>query len=79
MTGRIVFDNQGRRDNFYMEVLELDNLKKDRFTKIATWDAIGGINYTRTQTEVDSQVIQSLQNKTIVVAARIGKPYLEWK
>lgn len=76
MTGRIVFDNQGRRDNFYMEILELN---KDGFTKIATWDAIAGINYTRSQTEVDSQVIQSLQNKTIIVAARLGKPYLELK
>lgn len=76
MTGRISFDSRGNRDNFYMEILELN---KNALTKIATFNGIESINYTRSQIEVDSQVIQSLQNKTVIVAARIGKPYLELK
>lgn len=73
MTGRIIFDDDGRRTNFYVEVLELN---PEGFTKIATWDPITGINYTRSQSEVYSQITQSLQNKTVVVSVRVGGPYL---
>lgn len=76
MTGRIIFDDDGRRTDFYMEVLELN---QDGFKKIATWDPIAGINYTRSQSEVYSQITQSLQNKTVIVAARLGMPYLRLK
>lgn len=76
MTGRIVFNDQGRRTDFYMEVLELG---KEGLHKIATWDPVAGINYTRSQSEVNSQISQSLQNKTIIVAARLGMPYLRLK
>lgn len=73
MTGRIIFDDDGQRTNFYIEVLELN---QEGFTKIATWDAITGINYTRSQSEVYSQITQSLHNKTVVVSVRVGGPYL---
>lgn len=73
MTGRIIFDYDGHRTNFYIEVLELN---QEGFTKIATWDAITGINYTRSQSEVYSQITQSLHNKTVVVSVRLGGPYL---
>lgn len=73
MTGRIIFDDNGRRTNFYIEVLELNT---EGFTKIATWDPITGINYTRSQSEVYSHITQSLQNKTVVVSVRLGGPYL---
>lgn len=77
MTGRIVFDDNGRRKDFYMEILELN---QEGFKKIATLDPKDlQINYTRTEAEVHSQVIQSLQNKTITVAARTGMPFLRWK
>lgn len=75
-TGRLVFDDGGRRADFYVEMLELN---ADGFKKIATWDRIGGLNYTRSQSEVYTQIQQSLQNKTVIVAARIGKPWLMWK
>lgn len=73
MTGRIIFDDEGRRTNFYVEVLELN---QEGFTKIAIWDPITGINYTRSQSEVYSHITQSLQNKTVVVSVRVGGPYL---
>lgn len=77
MTGRIVFDDNGRRKDFYMEILELN---QEGFKKIATLDPKNlHINYTRTEAEVYSQVTQSLQNKTVIVAARTGMPFLRWK
>lgn len=74
MTGRIIFNEEGHRSDFYLEVLELD---QDGFKKIAIWDPKDGINYTRSQSDVYSQITQSLHNKTIIVAARLGMPYLK--
>lgn len=77
MTGRIVFDDDGKRKDFYMEILELNG---EGFKKIATLDPKNlHFNYTRTQEEVYSQFTQSLQNKTLVVAVRTGMPYLQVK
>ncbi|KAG4075834.1 hypothetical protein HA402_003660 [Bradysia odoriphaga] len=74
MTGRIVFDGDGKRKDFYMEILELSS---EGFIKIATMDPKHvHINYTRTDAELFSQVAQSLHNKTLTVVAIIGKPYL---
>lgn len=76
MTGRIVFNDEGQRTEFYMEVLELS---QEGFKKIATWDPVLGINYTRTAGEVYTEVARSLQNKTVIVASRLGMPYLRLK
>lgn len=77
MTGRIIFDDNGRRKDFYMEILELN---QEGFKKIATLDPKDlHINYTRTEAEVYSQVTMSLQNKTMIVAARTGEPWLKYK
>lgn len=70
MTGRVVFDAAGRRSNFYMQVLELNK------NVIATWDAEEGIRYMRSTDALKTQITQSLQNKTVMVSARIGKPWL---
>lgn len=77
MTGRIVFDDNGRRKDFYMEILELN---QEGFKKIATLDPKDlHINYTRTEAEIYSQTSQSLQNKTLIVAVRTGMPFLQLK
>lgn len=57
-----------------MEILELS--QTDGFKKIATWDTEHGINATRSQSDIFSQISASLQNRTIIVASRIGMPYL---
>ncbi|XP_037025793.1 glutamate receptor ionotropic, kainate 2-like isoform X2 [Bradysia coprophila] len=79
MTGRIVFDGDGKRKDFYMEILELSKLG-DGFKKIATMDPKHvHINYTRTEAEITSQVAQVLQNKIVTVVALRGKPYLDYR
>lgn len=60
-----------------MEILELN---REGLKKIATLDpSTMEINYTRTEAEVYSQVTQSLQNKTVIVAAKLGMPWLREK
>ncbi|XP_055683998.1 glutamate receptor ionotropic, kainate 2-like [Lutzomyia longipalpis] len=76
ITGPIVFDDLGRRTHFELEIIESS---KDGFKKIATWDPTHGINYTRSQGEVYSQIVESLQNKTFIVASRLGPPFLSFR
>lgn len=73
MTGRIIFDGDGRRTQFYLEILEMS---REGFKKIAFWDANNGVQSTRDISEVYSQISQSLHNKTIIVASRVGMPFL---
>lgn len=77
ITGRINFDEQGERNDFTLEILELTQSKA--FKKIATWDAIHGINITRALSDVFTQISESLQNKTLIVASRLGMPFLRYK
>lgn len=74
MTGPITFDEDGLRNDFYLEIVELS--KDDGFKKIATWDPKNKVNITRALSDVYSQISQSIQNKTFTVVSRIGMPYL---
>lgn len=73
ITGRMIFDDEGRRTHFYLEITEMS---KNGFKIIGNWDPDHGVTYTRSADEVMSQVVESLQNKTVVVASRIGAPFL---
>lgn len=74
MTGRIIFNEAGRRADFYLEILELH---QEGLRKIATYDPITDqLTYARSPTEVFSEISKSLQNKTVIVAARLGMPFL---
>ncbi|XP_058444434.1 glutamate receptor ionotropic, kainate 2 [Malaya genurostris] len=77
ITGPIIFDDNGRRTYFQLDIIELS--QHEGFKKIATWDPRNGVNYTRSQEDVHLQIVESLQNKTFVVASRIGAPFLMMK
>ncbi|XP_058825661.1 glutamate receptor ionotropic, kainate 2-like [Topomyia yanbarensis] len=77
ITGPIIFDDNGRRTYFQLEIIELS--QHEGFKKIATWDPRNGVNYTRSQEDVHLQIVEFLQNKTFVVASRIGAPFLMMK
>jgi glutamate receptor, ionotropic, invertebrate len=68
-----VFNDDGKRTHFNLEVIELG---KEGFKKIATWTPSGGVDYSRTSSEVESEIMESLQNKTFIVTSRIGEPFL---
>lgn len=57
-----------------MEILEYS--LSEGFKKIATWDAENGMSSTRSENDIYSQISASLANRTIIVASRIGMPYL---
>ena len=64
LTGVIKFDHEGFRSNFELDVVELN---KDGLKKIGTWNSTEGINFTRGYSEVLTQIVESLQNRTFVV------------
>lgn len=77
ISGRLSFDENFDRQYFSMDVLELS--LHDGMQKIATWDCVHGINMTRALSDVYTQISQSLQNRTLIVASRLGMPFLRWK
>lgn len=45
-------------------------LSKIGFKKIAEWNPVSGVIYTRSESEAYEQIVESLQNKNFVVASR---------
>uniref|UniRef100_A0A336KHH4 CSON010578 protein n=1 Tax=Culicoides sonorensis TaxID=179676 RepID=A0A336KHH4_CULSO len=86
ISGKLLFDERGHRRDFRLEIIELSQ-KKDNghnsvengFKRIGTWDAQNKITYTRTEGELMEQLEVSLQNKTFIVASRIGAPFLTFR
>lgn len=74
MTQKIRFDENGQRDEFYLEVLEFSS--KNGFQKIATWDQTLGINLTRNYSDLEVQIFESTQNKTLEVLSKVAPPFL---
>lgn len=74
MTQKIHFDENGQRDEFYLEILEFS--PKNGFQKIGTWDQAIGIILTRNFSDVETQISESTQNKTLEVVSRVAPPFL---
>ena len=64
LTGTIKFDQHGLRSDFTLEIVEL---KKDGLIKVGVWMENMGVNFTRNFTENYNEIVDSLQNKTLVV------------
>lgn len=67
IAGDILFNDEGKRIEFQLEILELSKIG---FKKIGSWDGVQGVTYTRTLGEAYDQIVESLQNKTFTVASR---------
>lgn len=83
ITGPLVFNSEGKRVDFRLEIIEFYQKKghpldhhENGFKKIGTWDAMQKISYTRTEGELEEQLFVNLQNKTFIVASRLGAPFL---
>lgn len=76
MSGKIKFDNNGRRTFFTLDVTQL---MPTGFRKIGSWDPENRMTYTRTKSEMDRELYQSISNKTFIVVSRVGEPYLREK
>ena len=64
LTGKIKFDQHGLRTGFELDIIEL---KRDGLVKVGAWTESGGVNMTRNFTETYSEIVESLQNKTLIV------------
>ena len=81
LTGKVKFDQFGLRTDFQLEIVELKKkgLQKVKefknpciFTlifvfKVGTWHDQFGINFSRNITQSLTEVVESLENKTLVV------------
>lgn len=75
MTGRILFDDDGKRKDFHMEILEFN--RQGGFDKVGILDPkILRINYTRSADAADSKLSSITEGKTLNVGAVISAPYL---
>lgn len=81
MTEEIHFDENGFRDKFYIEVLELSrsNETLDYYQKIAIYDTQKGLELLRDFAVFETQTTQSMQNKIFKVIMHEGMPFLQKK
>ena len=64
LTGKVKFDQRGLRTDFTLEIIEL---KKHGLERVGSWHDQRGIEFSRNFTETYSEIVESLQNKTLVV------------
>ncbi|CAG4929976.1 unnamed protein product [Colias eurytheme] len=72
LTGVIKFDHQGFRSDFTLDIIELT---RDGLQKAGTWNASEGVNYTRSYGDNQKQIVEILQNKTLIVTTILSSPY----
>lgn len=72
-----MFNEKLERSFFVLEIIEYSFAEGVK--KIATWDPDQKVTSLRTTEEVEAQIAQSLQNKTLIVTTRTGEPYMRIK
>ncbi|XP_076034612.1 glutamate receptor ionotropic, kainate 2-like isoform X3 [Oratosquilla oratoria] len=72
LTGLIKFDTEGFRRDVTLEIVEMT---KDGLVRVGRWDPTNGANYTRTYQEVQQGIVESLQNKTLIISTILADPY----
>nr|XP_032516826.1 glutamate receptor ionotropic, kainate 2 isoform X4 [Danaus plexippus plexippus] len=72
LTGVIKFDHQGFRSDFTLDIIELT---RDGLQKAGVWNSSEGVNYTRSYGDNQKQIVEILQNKTLVVTTILSAPY----
>ncbi|CAH2047173.1 unnamed protein product, partial [Iphiclides podalirius] len=72
LTGVIKFDHQGFRSDFTLDIIELT---RDGLQKAGSWNSSEGVNYTRSYGDNQKQIVEILQNKTLIVTTILSAPY----
>ena len=68
MTGKIRFDEFGRRSDVRFDILEYYS---GEFKRVAWWEPGQNITQTQTETEKEAEMAKTLQTKNFIVASRI--------
>ena len=64
LTGKVKFAKSGLRTDFTLDIVEL---KRHGLEKVGTWHDKDGIKFSRNFMKTYSEIVESLQNKTLVV------------
>ena len=64
LTGKVKFDKHGMRTNFTLDIVEL---KRHGLEKVGSWHDVDGIKFSRNFVTTYSEIVESLQSKTLVV------------
>lgn len=72
LTDVIKFDHQGFRSDFVLDIVELG---PQGLRKSGTWNSTSGVNFTRTYGEQQKEIVEILQNKTLIVTTILSAPY----
>lgn len=64
LTNLIKFDNQGFRSDFVLDIIELSPVG---MRKIGDWNSTQGVNFTRTFGDQQTEIVENLKNKTLIV------------
>ncbi|XP_067000033.2 glutamate receptor ionotropic, kainate 2-like [Anabrus simplex] len=72
LTGPVLFDNEGFRSSFILDVIELTTYG---LQKIGSWNSSEGLNLRRLQPPPDGHMQDSIANKTLRVLTAISLPY----
>ncbi|XP_042864660.1 glutamate receptor ionotropic, kainate 2-like isoform X5 [Penaeus japonicus] len=72
LTGLIKFDSEGFRRDVTLDIVEMS---KEGLNRVGKWDPNSGANYTRTYSEIQQGIIESLQNKTLIISTILVSPY----
>ncbi|XP_059083828.1 glutamate receptor ionotropic, kainate 2-like isoform X2 [Tigriopus californicus] len=73
LSGEVFFDADGFRTDFQLDLLEK---RRDHMYKIGIWTPDVGINVTLTQSEVEGQIVEKLQNKTLRITTSDTTPFI---
>jgi len=76
LTGKVMFDTEGFRSNFNLEIIEL---RKEGLVQVGNWESGSGANFTRNFTEQYDQIVESLHNKTLIVSTILSAPFMMLK
>ncbi|KFB52145.1 AGAP000801-PA-like protein [Anopheles sinensis] len=72
LTDVIKFDHQGFRSDFVLDIVELG---PQGLRKSGTWNSTSGVNFTRTYGDQQKEIVEILQNKTLIVTTILSAPY----
>ncbi|XP_066999471.2 glutamate receptor ionotropic, kainate 2 isoform X2 [Anabrus simplex] len=72
LTGPIMFDNEGFRSSFVLDVIELTH---SGLSKVGIWNSSEGLSLQRTQSSLDVHGPDGIANKTLRVLTAISLPY----
>ena len=73
LTGKVKFDERGLRTDFTLEIVEL---KRHGLEKVGSWQDKDGIKFSRNFMKTYSEIVESLQNKTLVVTTVVVRALL---